>query len=531
MTVLLIYLISCTLIAGQSGGSGSISGTVRDIKTKSPLTGVNLQLIGTMNGAVSDENGVFKIERVSTGSQQIEASYLGYSTRIIADIIVKAGQSSQLIIELAEDVIQSETETVTASYFNESNTAVPSLTTFSREEIRRAPGAAGDISRIITSLPSIAKVDDQSNQLAVRGGNPIETTFFVDQIEIPNINHFPKQGSSGGPIGLINTEMIQSVDFQAAAFPAAYGDRLSAIMHIDFRDGDRESFRSRFNLDLSGAGIILEGPLGDRSSYLLSFRRSYLDLLINSFDLGTSSVPHYGDIQAKIIYEANSSNKLSLLVFQSDDHLKSEAEDASENDMVVYGNQDISELTTGVNWRYLWNKSAYSNTSIAITRTAYDELFYETGTDQLLEKNRSSENTLKFRNSNFIRLKTNLSIEFGAEFKVQSQEFNNYFGATENTGGDSLNAALLVSKTKTNYRALFLQLDSEFYKNWSLQFGLRSEYRSYHDSFTLSPRFSLRYQFDPQQKVIVSYGRYYQSLPAKLNELNQTELELPSSDH
>ncbi len=175
--------------------------------------------------------------------------------------------------------------TVNAAYFPQSQDEASGVHNFTGEEIRRAPGSAGDINRILFSLPSVGKVNDLTTNLVVRGGSPNETGYLIDNIEIPNINHYPTQGSSGGALALLNVDLIQDVEFSTGGLSAAYGDRLSGVLDVSLREGNRNEFDGQLDFNMSGAGAIFEGPLGsDRGSWLVSARRSFLDLMIDSSD-------------------------------------------------------------------------------------------------------------------------------------------------------------------------------------------------------------------------------------------------------
>ena len=194
ISVVLFVLIGVQLFAADER-VGSIIGEVRSAETKTPLVGTNVMLAGTNLGAATDEQGRFLITGVPVGSYTIVAQYIGYQTVRITDVIVKSNRRTQVNIEMQVSPVSSEEVTVTAGYFSKELSEPASVTGFSSEEIRRAPGSGGDVSRILMSLPSVAKVNDQSNRLIVRGGNPMENTFFIDNIEVPNINHFKDMAS------------------------------------------------------------------------------------------------------------------------------------------------------------------------------------------------------------------------------------------------------------------------------------------------------------------------------------------------
>jgi len=270
------------------------------------------------------------------------------------DVIVRPERITFINAELKMAAIETDEISVTAGYFPEYDEEPTSVVSFSYEEIRRAPGSAGDVSRILMTLPSIAKVNDQSNNLIVRGGNPIENTFYIDNIEIPNINHFPHQGASGGPIGLLNVDFIQDVTFYSGGFSSIYGDKLSSIMDITFREGNRSEFDGQLDLNFSGFGGVAEGPLfKNKGSWLFSARRSYLDFVVDVFDVGSAVAPTYGDIQGKLTYDINANNKLILLGVFADDHNAPDRETGEENYMTHNGNQYLYQSTIGLNWRAL----------------------------------------------------------------------------------------------------------------------------------------------------------------------------------
>jgi hypothetical protein len=179
--------------------AGSIHGKMTDAETGAPLAGGQVVAVNTVLGAVADQNGRFEISGVPVGSYSLRMSYIGYTPAMITDVIVKSRRIAYVEGGLKPSALQGQAVKVTAGYFSGKEGGSTAETRFSYEEIRRAPGSGGDVSRIVTVLPSVAKVNDQSNSLIVRGGHPSENAFFIDGIEVPNINHFPDQASTGGP--------------------------------------------------------------------------------------------------------------------------------------------------------------------------------------------------------------------------------------------------------------------------------------------------------------------------------------------
>ena len=517
------------ILSNEAEITGTITGKLQDTETKAPIVGANVLIVNTKLGTVTDLEGNFSIPNVPVGSYALRFSYLGYETIVKTDVIVKPQRITFVQAEMKMTVLQSESVTVTAGYFAKADDQPVSAVNFSYEEIRRAPGSAGDVSRIMMSLPSVAKVNDQSNNLIVRGGNPVENTFFIDNIEIPNINHFPTQASSGGPIGMINVDFIQDVNFYTGGFSPIYGDKLSSIMDITFREGNRQEFDSQLDLNFTGFGGVAEGPLfNKKGAWLVSARRSYLDFVVKAFDVGTSVAPIYGDAQGKIVYDLSPNHKLTLLGVWGDDHNSPDRETGEKNDMVYYGNQDVREGTTGMNWRAVWGERGYSNTSLSHTSAKFKEDFFETNTGLLAVKNRSHEQTFKFRNVNHFRLHPRHTLEFGVEAKHLAADYDNFYAETTDALGDTVGALALKNKITANKLGAFLSYSAKPSSRLSTTLGVRADYFSYNENATLSPRFAFSYQLSPITSLNGSVGLFYQNLPLLL--LAQSEKNKPLRD-
>jgi len=531
--LLFLLLLFSTNLSAQTSSS-YIKGTVLDAEIKIPLTGANVFIKETQAGAATDASGSFEIAVSQPGSYTLIIRYIGYKEVIKADVVVRPARTTEILVNLYPAIYESAEVVVSDGYFEKTNNSPLSATGFSYEEVRRAPGSAGDVSRIMMSLPSVAKINDQKNSLIVRGGSPVENAFYVDNIEIPNINHFPVQGSSGGPISLINVDFLNDVNFYAGGFSPAYGNRLSSVMEMNFREGSRESSEYQLDLNIAGFGGVGEGPIDNgNGSWMLSLRRSYLDLVIDMFNSGTSVAPVYGDLQWKIVYNLNPENKLSFIGIWGDDHSDSDNKNAEENDMIYFGSQNLFEGTSGVNWKKLWGTSGVSNTSIAYTFNGFDEHFSETGTESPIFKNKTDDHALKLRNTNFFRLRENQSIEFGADLVYQHINFDNYYYPTTDLQGNRVEGAAINKINRSLYAGGYFNYSVYTNKYVTLNLGARGDYYNSTDNFYLLPRISLTYNFNPVLSLSASYGWFSQSLPAVL--LSQTDnLEIqkePKSIH
>ncbi len=512
----LLILLFYSWSFAQDGPTGNIQGKIIDADTQSPLAGANIIVENTIYGAASDLDGNFNIKNIPVGSYVIHVQYIGYKPLLKTDIIVRSSRITQVHAEMQMAALEAEAVTVTAGYFQESDNQPVSAVSFSNEEIRRAPGSAGDVSRILMSLPSVAKVNDQSNQLIVRGGNPVENTFFVDNIEIPNINHFPDQGTSSGPIGLIHVDFIQDVNFYTGGFSSVYGDKLSAVMDITFREGNRQEFDGQFDFNMAGFGGLVESPLGEKGSWIFSARRSYLDLIVDMFDVGSTVSPRYGDYQGKLVYDLNKSNKLILLGIFGDDHNTPDRKVGLENQMSHYGNQDVYFRTLGMNWRALWGKFGYSNTSVSWTSQEYDEDFYRTSTGIHEIMNNTHEQTFKIRHVSHLQLNKQHSFEIGFDIKHLNSEFNNRYADSTGVFGEAVDAVNIEETISADKTGLFLSWIWQLHNKWKMTLGTRADYFSHNDNWTISPRYTLSYFMTERTSLNASIGLFNQNLPLLL---------------
>jgi hypothetical protein len=517
---------------GTSANVGIIEGSVVDAVTRVPLAGANVILVATERGAVADSSGVFVVEGVPVGPYTVHVSYIGYGDVMRPDVIVRPGRITAVEMRLSPVVIEGQGVNVTAGYFPEDAGQPASTTGFSYEEIRRAPGSGGDICRIVGVLPSIAKVDDQKNTLIVRGGSPMENAFFLDGIEVPNINHFPSQASSGGPISILNVDFIQDVRFHAGGFPAAYGDRLSSVMDITLREGNRREFDAQFDLNFAGFGVVAEGPLmAGRGSWLASARRSYLDLLVSAVDVGATVAPRYGDYQTKVAFDLSDAHKVGGLAMWSDDHMTSDQEQAIENDMVYFGDQDLLAGTTGLIWRALWGRSGYSTTSISHTVQRFSEDFYEAGSQSRLLANRSSEHAWRLRNTTQFRLNDTNRIEFGVEAARLVNDYDNRYADYTDAVGDSMQERVLDERHTATTAGVFVSHQTDLLRKCSATLGARVD-RSATDRWHVSPRLGLSVQLDHRTVTHAAAGTFCQSLPSLLLAMsNANSLKDPRAVH
>ena len=534
MKLLIIYGIFFTVsITFAQELKGTIKGKVLDIENMQPLIGVNIMISNSNIGCTTNLEGNYEISNINVGSYSIVYSYIGYGKVVNTDVIVRSGRITYVNVEMESSTINMQDVSVTAGYFNQTEEQSISATSFSREEIRRAPGAAGDVSRIIFGLPSLAKINDTKNSLIVRGGSAVENGFYLDNIEIPNINHFPVQGSTEGPIGIINVDLIDNVNFYSGGFSSMYGDRLSSIMDLKFREGDRTSYNIQADMSMQGFGGVAEGPINNgKGSFVLSARRSYLDMILNLMNEKVG-LPIYSDIQFKVVYDIDPVNKISLIDVFSDDNQKMNQDDALDNKNDVYVDYKYYSNTAGLNWRHLWGKAGYSNTSFSHTYSKTNGKYFQTRDAKLLFNNNSLEEEFKFRNTNHLFFSNELNMDFGLDVKRFINNYNQFYNEYQDMLGQ-VTPALQLKQNLTTYKSgLFVNLNWEPVSKITINPGVRIDYYSYNSATNVSPRFSVTYTFNDVTSLTGSAGIYFQNIPwviaAQRNEFKK--LSNPKAYH
>lgn len=413
--------------AGQE--LGSVRGRVVDAETGAPLASVSVTLRGDTVGGltITRADGVDIIPGVAAGSYVVSFQTLGYSPATRTDVIVSPGRSVTVNAELDVAAIEIGEIVVNAGYFPQQDVMPASVVGLNAEEVRRAPGSAGDVSRVLFSLPSTGQVADNANDLYVRGGSPFENGFFIDHVQVPNINHFPALGSTGGPIGMVNVEFIDDVRFSAGGFSAAYGDRLSSVVDIEFRDGNREELETRLKMTMAGFGGAIEGPVGENGSWFLSGRKSFLDLIVDA--IGTGVAPRYGDIHAKAMYEPRPGDRISVLGLFGSSRIEYTEADSRDLGNPLWGEAGGGQGTVGLTWRHVWPTGGYTVNALSVTAQTGTDMWWRVASGDTMVDSDYLDGALRFRNYNRWRLNRRSSIELGAELEAARADFDYTFGS------------------------------------------------------------------------------------------------------
>lgn len=528
-----LFVLAFAAVSTPAHGDlpGGISGTVRDAATLSPIVGATVMLAGTGTGTMTDASGSYRIEDVPAGSYSVAASCVGYSPLAVTDAIVRPDRITDVDFDLRVSASGNTTITVMPDYFPEASSSSSGLSSLSGEQVRRAPGSAGDVVRVITSLPSVVKFDDQYNGLAVRGGNPSETGFYIDGIEMANINHFPRQGTTGGGLGMVNVDLLENVTFMAGGFPSRYGGRLSSVMELSLREGAREGFEGQLDFSMSGIGGIAEGSLdGGRGSWLACARHSWIDLLVDIADIPT--VASYSDFAAKVVYDLSPGNTLSFVSAGAVDHSDYTRDQAWDDGNPDYGVTDSWNATAGGSLRMLWGGgNGYTTTSLSVQGINYGGDYGRTSTGSKLAQQNSVERSLRLMSASTWLAGGGVSIGFGAEGEYSFDTFDNWFAPDTSFTGEPLPGLDLETEMEEMDCGLFAEVSVPLLPGLTATAGSRMDRSG--DGCDLSPRGSLRCGITDRTAVMASGGVYRQDLPSDLVARGGVfaELEAPSAVH
>jgi hypothetical protein len=510
LSILVIIMMSFSVILSQEK-TGIISGEIRDAETKQPLSSVSINLQGSKLGAISNKNGYYSIKEVPVGTYNLKASIIGYQKSVMSDISVFVGRNRTVNFELTQIDIIKDSITITDDYFQKPIDNPISFKSLESQEIRRSPGSAEDIFRVMQSLPGVSTAGGKSAQLIVRGGSPDENLTLLDNIEIYNPIHFARSGESMGIISVINPSLLKKVDFLTGGFPSKYGDKLSSVFDMSLIDGNKELINTDINLNLGGLGLMIDGPVSKNSSMILSVRRGFFDILTSIMNKPAS--PGYYDAVGKYTYHIDDMNKLNVVGFYYLDQIDKEGTTNKNSEMSKYPYMTRDDYGTafGINWQSLFSDKAYS-----LTTLSYSSNGWKTHIGTLDNKNLKGDD---IREDEYI-LKTEINylalnwLEFKTGGYVKFIDSKHIIWSPE----DTTRNGKIIPASSTSYNpeisekfSGFIQTSMTPIYKITVNAGLRLDHFTYSDETKLSPRVSLKYNIFENTSFNLAYGSFYQT--------------------
>lgn len=530
-----IYAVLFLLISAITyAQDGVIKGRVYDAINNEPLPFASVVVKGTTNGTTTDAEGNYEL-KVEPGLYNIEASFVGYENKTEYEVQVTRSRPRFLDFALKEGAETLEEVEVSAQdQFDRKEESPVSVNTLGINEIQRNPGGNQDISIVIQSLPGVASTPNFRNDIIIRGGGPNENKFFLDGIEIPSINHFATQGSSGGPVGLINVNFIREVDLYTSAFPVNKAQALSSVMDLKLKDGRSDKLGGIFQVGASEVGLTMEGPLSDKTTFIASARRSYLQFLFSLFEL--SFLPTYNDFQVKVKYKIDDKNQLTFLGLGAIDQFELNL-DADETLAQQY---QLQLLPVNEQWNYSvgakytrFGENSYTNFVLSrfmLNNSAFKFLDNDENNTQLLDY-LSQEIENKFRVENFYR---GDKWRFTSGFGLEEAKYNT--STLDLRVPDDQQPLDYESDLKLYKYSFFGSANRSFFQErLNLTLGLRADGNDFNEEMAnplnqLSPKLALSYNITSELSFNASYSIYYQLPPYTTMGFRSTAGELLNDD-
>lgn len=517
-TILSLLFLIPALGIGQSG---TIKGKVTNEKNNEPLPFTNIIIDGKpTQGATSDIDGNFTISGVEPGYVKLVASSVGYKKIITEDFLVTKAHPVFVTIAMKELVVSLEEVEVRPDVITRKEESPVSMQTLTIQEIERSPGSNRDISKVIQSLPGVASTPAFRNDIIIRGGGPSENRFFLDGVEIPYINHFSTQGASGGPVGIINVDFVRDVELYSSAFPANRGNALSSVMELKQIDGNKEKFGGRVAIGSSDLALTLNTPIGSNSSLIVSYRRSYLQLLFQALKL--PFLPSYNDYQIKYKIDLDKKNQLTFISIGALDNssLNTGIKDPDEYQQYLLGSLPVINqwsYAIGLVYRH-FRDNGYGTWVVSRNMLNNEQTKYFNNVevpDSLILKYNSQESENKFRYDGLTTIgEWKLAYGGGLEYsKYTNKTYQKVFIQNQ---ARTLDYNSMIDLFKWNINA---QVSKPFFRDkLTLSLGFAMDANSYNNLMNnmlnqITPRFSLSYNFTKKWYLNFNTGRYNQ-LPA-----------------
>lgn len=491
--------------------NGIIKGKVLEANNNQPIPFANVIIDNTDIGVVTDIDGNYELSNLEPGLYNLTASFLGFKSD--RKLEIQATNSKPAIIDfmLEEDKENIKEVVVKASPFKQPSDAPVSLQTIGTAEIQRNPGGNRDISKVIRSLPGVTTASSFRNDLLIRGGGPSENRFYLDDIEIPNINHFATQGASGGPNGLINVDFIREVDFYSSAFPANRGNSMSSVFNFKQKNGRDDRLGFTATVGSSDLAATLEGPIGKKTTFLFSIRQSYLQFLFQALDL--PFLPIYNDFQFKFRTRFDAKNEFYVVGLGACDRFKLNL-NANKTEEQRY---QLDRLPVYFQWNYTlgavykhYTENGYF--TFVVSRSMLNNDIFKYKDNDESQKRIVDYTSQEAENKVRLEHKTNLGAGFNLSYGM-GYEYARY---TNLTKINATNYQEIKTDLRLHKYAFFAQVSKKLISDrLVLSTGIRADGNSYNENMLnplnqLSPRFSASFRLLPGLSINFNTGLYYQ---------------------
>ena len=496
-----------------------------DKDSKQPLTGATIIALETnpVIGSISNELGKFKLAEVPLGRYTIKCSYLGYEDVVLSNIVLTSGKEIVLNLEMQEKIIQGNEITVFSNRDRDkTNNDLISISgrNFQPEETWRYAGTRADPSRMAANYAGVVSANDTRNDIIVRGNSPSGVLWKLEGVEIPNPNHFSGQGATGGPMSMLNNNLLASSDFLTGAFPAEYGNKTAAVFDLKLRRGNNEHHEFTGMFGINGLELGAEGPFSKKhkSSYLLSYRYSTFALFnLLGISFGVSGVPTYQDATFLLNFPASKKDiisifgiggmsKISLLDSERD---STDWQFVSKGEDVVYGTKMAAG---GITYTHFFNSTTYGklivSSGAALLHVFVDTIGVGNNKSRIYDNNSTDGNasleyfvSKKINEKNLLKIGANYSRLF---FKYNEKSYWPELHQMIYLINDNGNTGIINAYSHWQHR---------FSDKIVLNTGIHFEDFLLNGSYSIEPRIGFNYKVGERNQLSFGYGLHSQTLP------------------
>jgi len=525
-----ISLFSIFTCFSQANLKQTLRGVVVDRETQIPLSGVNIILPNTnpQQGTISNEKGYFRFEKVTIGSQKVQASYIGYKTQIIDNITLSSAKEKIIKIELEESVTKIDEVVVKATIHKDkpiNKMATISARSFTVDETNRYPGSYGDPARMAANYAGVMSVRDNRNDIIIRGNSSTGLLWRLDGIEIPNPNHFAASGTTGGPITILNNNLLTNSDFLTGAFPAEYGNALAGVFDLRMRTGNNEKREYWAEFGYNGLEFGTEGPLSKKNnaSYLITYRYSLVDLI----DLlgATVETTKYQDLTFKLNFPMKK-GRLSFVGMGGKSYIEMfDSNDDQEDWTFETWGEDLSNGSDigslALSYVHFFGTKTRLHTALSIygseVTTKIDTFYNDANLIGNWAGEKSSEVKASFTSHLNTKINSRNTFNFGVKI---DRYFVNFADSSIKSGQFRVDTDV---EEEFNLYQAYAQFKHKFTNDKELYLGLHSQYMDMNNTYSLEPRMGFNWNLNDKNSVKIGYGLHSQT-QLRIIYFTQTEL-------
>lgn len=521
----------CVVEGEENLGQGVIRGRVTDAATGAGVPSQTVRIAGTGYGAATDAEGRFVIANVPPGTYRLQVTGVGYGTAAAEVVLGSRTKTSDVAFTVGVEALPMAEVQITVDAAAKTPEMPVSMHTLSLRQVRTTAGSLDDIARTLAILPGVAPMTVARHDLIVRGGAPMENLFLIDNIEFPTISHFAVQGAGAGSSSMLNSDLIDGVAFSSGAFGARNGDRLSSVLSLTTRSGNRDRRAAAVTLSATQFGVTLEGPAPRDGSYLWSLRRSYLEPVFKAYDM--SFAPVYWDVFAKASCRPGDGDDVEVLAMGSIDRMRlfnDSPGKRAENEGLLFSDQNM--LTAGATWKHA-AKHWYTMVTASNSYGGYS--YYQDRVETSASSRIAShENEASLSVDGVVQAAASSEVSAGVRCKFASFRDDVKLGEVPwflNVDTDLKEVRKFVDTSGRKFSA-YVHV-SQTLGRVIVNAGVRADHFSLIEHpLAIAPRLSVMYRLSPLAEVTVGGGRYYQS-PAYVWLVNPYNMRLrhAGADH